>query len=323
MTSGRRRSSFVLLLSAVSALASQAARGAEAPALEGTRRELASIEQEQLAVEVRSDSLRAAAERVALELADLEREQNLGPVKRAQLSLYRQQSQSLAESRSKLDQQHASLERRYARVAERLLPLLDSAIDTARAAYEGAQPSSRERARYFRDFERLVLERRAVRARLYPTPGFILLDISIDPDDTVKDLRRKTDLLADNRDILAQLLGRLGSWKRELEIDRTILADSRKLREENEFFNQTDPLAPSLAAERQPGIAAEEAIPQELGAVAERFDVPAGGLATEEDYDRLIQSVARLEAELEDEILAMDENQKMIEREIARRERVE
>lgn len=323
MTSRRRGSRLALLLSFAAVLAAPVARGVEAPGIAGLREELSEIEERLRAVEVRSDSLRAAAERVALDLAALEREENLGPVKRAQLSLDRQQSQSLAESRVVLDKQRSNLERRHMRVAEHLLPLLDAAIDAARSRYEAAPPISRERALHFHEFELLVRERRAVRERLYPTASFLILDISIDPDDSVRDLRRKTDLLADNRDLLARLLGRMGSWKRELEIDRTILADSRKLREENEFFNQTDPLAPTHVRELPRGVGANEVVPAELAAIEEQLDVPAGGLATEDDYDRLIGSVSRLEIELEDEILAMDENQKMIEREIARRERVQ
>jgi hypothetical protein len=291
-------------------------------ALRPLRRDLDSVETDLRSIEREIREVSRLSAQVTDDIAALEQEQSLGPVKRSQLSRLRQRADELIERQEFLYRREARVSERYARVAGSVLAELGPVIATYRERYQSRAVDSEARAEWFRRFETLVLERRRIRSRLAPVGSLLQITVDADADDTADSLRVKSYLLADVRDLHARLLSELSGWKRELEADREIFEEVRRLEEENEFFRSTDPLAPA----RAPGSLTELGpveLPPGLDQIRNRLDVPSKGLGAVGDFDRLIESIEELEAELTDDVLRMNEKRLQLEVEAERREEQE
>jgi len=277
--------------------------------------ELQSIERETADVRRESDD-------VADQIAGLERQRSLNPVQRGQLSRLRQQSEDLADRLAFLDARATRVHTAYASSADQLIALLDPEIDSARQALQAAVPGSPEREARFRDFESLVQERRTLRVRFRPTPRYLRLDVRIDADDTPDSLAIKADLLADNKDLIAVILGRLSAWKRELTETKFLLEEVARMEEERRVFEAPNPLE-RVRPDPGLGLSQEVEVPPDLQDLESRMILPPEGIRDIEDYERLIASIERLEVELEDDVLGMEEMRKLVLEEAARREGTE
>jgi len=313
----------VVLLLAGLILAGDA--GAQTPddlGLRSLRLRLADIDQDLQSVEREIAQVRRTSAEVTADIAELEQEASLGPFKRAQLSRLRQRATDLADRQGFLYAHESELEGQYSRVGQEILSRLGPLIDAAREAYQSSPLASEARADGFRRFEALVLERRRIRSRLTPSGSLLQISVDLDADDTADSLRVKSDLLADVGDLHARLLSELASWKRELEADREIFEEARRLEEENEFFRSTDPLAPARPPGALTALGPVE-VPPGLNQLRGRLDIPTAGIAAVGDFDRLIASIEELEAELTDDILRMNEKRQQLVAEAERREEQE
>lgn len=277
--------------------------------IESASAELTSVESEI------ADTQREASS-IQRELEELDRDANLGPVQRRRYSQLKQESTQLAEKLRFLSALEGRVRESRRAAARQLIRRLEPEIARLKEAYQGAPIDSERRVAYFRDYERLIAERNRLTGVLFTPIPYLVLDVDITETDTPRSLREKADVLADNRDIIARLLARLSAWKREIVEDREILAEARRLEEENRFFMRVDPLEPAPV----PGTTMTVELPDALRDFADRLALPPSGEWRAEQFDPLVEQIEKLEQELEDTILSMDERQKLVMAEARRRE---
>lgn len=320
----RRGIGLVIVLLLVGLVLPGAARAQEDGSVELRilRQQLEAFDQDLRSIEREIADVRRESAEVTADIAALEQEDSLGPFKRNQLSRLRQRATDLGERQGFLYARESHLEDQYARVGEDVLTRLGPLIDRARERYQASPLASEARADGFRRFEALVLERRRIRSRLAPSGSLLQISVDLDADDTADSLRVKSDLLADVGDLHARLLSELSSWKRELEADREIFEEARRLEEENEFFRSTDPLAPTRPPGALTALGPVE-VPPGLNQLRGRLDIPTAGIGAVGEFDRLIASIEELEAELTDDILRMNEKRQQLVAEAERREEQE
>jgi hypothetical protein len=283
------------------------------------RTRLGEYDAETRSIEAEWRKVRAEADGVAAEIAALDRQPSLGPVERRRYSNLRQRSQDLSETLSFLEAREARVREAYERDVGRLVELLGPEIALLKEAFQAEPVESEARASLFGRYEALVAERRGLQATISPEIKFLRVEVEIEAGDTPRRLRDKAALVADNRDLIARVLRALAAWKRELLEDREILNEVRLLQTENDFFRITDPLeAPPGGGE--PRLERLVAVPRGLGEFSSRFVLPPEGLMRAEDFDPLIESIARIEVELGDYVVEMDAKRQRFVDEAASRE---
>jgi hypothetical protein len=296
--------------------------GAQAPGeIDRLRSQLLAHEVEQASIDAEWRRLSEETEQTAREIANLDRQANLGPADRARYSRLRRVLEERRELLEFLERRRVLVRESYARDAARLVELLRPEIQRVREAYLAASIDSEARARLFREYQTLVAERRALQTTLVPQAAFLRLEIEMDADDTPDSLAMKADEIADNRDLIVRLLGAAARWKSELMEDREILLEVRRLQAENEFFRIPDPLTPT---QQPPGVLPRPVvIPEPLADLIPRFEGMPSELTRVEDFDRLIQRIEVLEEEFQDDIVEMTAKERRFRAEAERREAME
>lgn len=294
------------------------AASAQAPAadIERLRSQITSATAELTSIQSEMSDTQTEAQSIRRELEALDRATNLGPVQRRRYSQLKQESAQLTEKLGFLQALEGRVRASQRAAARELIQRLEPEIARLKAAYQRAPIESERRADRFHEYEQLIAERNRLNSMLFAPIPYLVLDVQIEDTDSPRTLVEKADVLADNRDIIARLLARLSAWKREIVEDREILAEARRLEEENRFFMRVDPLEPA----RVTGTTMSIELPEALRDFADRLALPPSGEWRPDQFEPLIERIEKLEQELEDTILSMDERRKLVMAEARRRE---